>query len=150
MQDDVKQEGKMLRKNIKWFLIHTLNLSLAHTYGIHVYYKSVCFLKKSLILQSSPKKYIVLRHSMKVLYFLINWTCFSDLFFTRVTPSKMFDVLKDDFDHYFIALVLGGMIAVSVISRKLAARKALNRAWKWSNEIFLGILSTFASDLWKN
>ncbi|KAJ8320425.1 hypothetical protein KUTeg_002012 [Tegillarca granosa] len=53
-----------------------------------------------------------------------------DLFFTRVTPSKMFDVLKEDFDYYFISLVLGGMFAVSFISQKLAGRKALTRAWK--------------------
>jgi len=53
-----------------------------------------------------------------------------DLFFTRVMPSKMFDVLKEDFDYFFISSVLVGMIAVSIISQKLAARKALSRAWK--------------------
>jgi len=58
--------------------------------------------------------------------------CFfaADLFYTRVMPSKMFDVLKEDFDYFFISSVLLGMIAVSVISQKLAARRALNRAWK--------------------
>ena len=45
-------------------------------------------------------------------------------------PSKMFDVLKEDFDYLFISLVLIGMIALSVISQKLAARKALKRAWR--------------------
>lgn len=54
----------------------------------------------------------------------------SDLFYTRVNPSKMFDVLKDDFDYIFISSVLIGMIVVSVVSQKLAARKALNRAWR--------------------
>ena len=53
-----------------------------------------------------------------------------DLFFTRVMPSKMFDVLKEDFDHVFIGAVLFAMIAVSVISQKLASRKALMKAWK--------------------
>ncbi|XP_029634121.1 ER membrane protein complex subunit 1 [Octopus sinensis] len=53
-----------------------------------------------------------------------------DLFYTRVNPSKMFDVLKDDFDYIFISSVLIGMIVVSVVSQKLAARKALNRAWR--------------------
>ncbi|XP_064611751.1 ER membrane protein complex subunit 1-like [Liolophura sinensis] len=53
-----------------------------------------------------------------------------DLFYTRVMPSKMFDVLKEDFDYFFISSVLIGMIVVSVITQKLAARKALNRAWK--------------------
>jgi len=53
-----------------------------------------------------------------------------DIFYTMVTPSKKFDVLKDDFDYFFIGSVLFAMIAVSVISQKLAGRKALNRAWK--------------------
>jgi len=53
-----------------------------------------------------------------------------DLFYTRVNPSKMFDVLKEDFDYFFISIVLSAMILVSIISQKLAARKALNRAWK--------------------
>lgn len=55
---------------------------------------------------------------------------FADLFYTRVNPSKMFDVLKEDFDYLFIGAVLGAMIAVSIIARKLSIRKALNRAWK--------------------
>ena len=55
---------------------------------------------------------------------------FLDLFYTRVNPSKMFDVLKDDFDYIFISSVLIGMIVVSIVSQKLAARKALNRAWR--------------------
>lgn len=53
-----------------------------------------------------------------------------DLFYTRVMPSKMFDVLKEDFDYFFISSVLIGMIVVSVITQRLAVRKALNRAWK--------------------
>ncbi|XP_013409710.1 ER membrane protein complex subunit 1-like isoform X1 [Lingula anatina] len=52
-----------------------------------------------------------------------------DLFFTQVTPSRKYDVLKEDFDYFFISAVLIGMIVVSVVSQKLAARKALNRAW---------------------
>ena len=52
------------------------------------------------------------------------------MFYTRVMPSKMFDVLKEDFDYVFISSVLVGMIAVSVITQKVAAKKALKRAWK--------------------
>ena len=59
-----------------------------------------------------------------------NLLYFSDLFYTRVYPSKLFDVLKEDFDYLFISAVLGAMIVVSVVARKLAQRKALNRAWK--------------------
>lgn len=42
----------------------------------------------------------------------------------------MFDVLKEDFDFYFISLVMLGMFLVTFITQKLAARKALNKAWK--------------------
>jgi len=53
-----------------------------------------------------------------------------DLFFTRTQPSKMFDVLKDDFDHYFISSVLIGMLVTLFAVRRLAQVKQLNKAWK--------------------
>ena len=54
----------------------------------------------------------------------------SDIFVTKVMPSKMFDVLKEDFDYLFIGSVVVGIVSVSFISQKLAAKKALNRTWK--------------------
>ncbi|PAA92794.1 hypothetical protein BOX15_Mlig023688g2 [Macrostomum lignano] len=53
----------------------------------------------------------------------------TDLFCTRVQPSKMFDVLKADFDYAFIAAVTIGMIIGSFVTQRLAARKALFRLW---------------------
>lgn len=53
-----------------------------------------------------------------------------DLFYTRVTPSKTFDMLKEDFDHWLIVMVLVGLIASSYITKQLASRKALKQAWK--------------------
>ncbi|CAL1543686.1 unnamed protein product [Lymnaea stagnalis] len=53
-----------------------------------------------------------------------------DIFYTRVMPSRMFDVLKEDFDYLFIGGVLGLMILFSFITQKFAAKKALKRAWK--------------------
>ncbi|KAH9504429.1 DUF1620 super, partial [Bulinus truncatus] len=53
-----------------------------------------------------------------------------DIFYTRVMPSRMFDVLKEDFDYLFIGSVLALMIIFSFITQKLAAHKALKRAWK--------------------
>lgn len=53
-----------------------------------------------------------------------------DLFYTRVAPSKTFDVLKEDFDHFLITAVLAGLTLISYITRKLASRKALKQAWK--------------------
>ncbi len=53
-----------------------------------------------------------------------------DIYCTRVTPSKGFDLLKDDFDHYVIASVLVGLTAAAYITRKLSQRKNLKSAWK--------------------
>ncbi|KAA0184592.1 hypothetical protein HAZT_HAZT005346 [Hyalella azteca] len=53
-----------------------------------------------------------------------------DLFFSRVFPSKMFDMLKDDFDYVLIAGALLGLVAAALITRKLAQRKALYHQWK--------------------
>lgn len=53
-----------------------------------------------------------------------------DIFYTRVAPSKTFDLLKEDFDYHLIGLVLFGLIAASFITKNLAARKTLKQAWK--------------------
>lgn len=53
-----------------------------------------------------------------------------DLFYTKVAPSKTFDVLKEDFDHLMIVLVLIGLIVASYITKHLASRKALKQIWK--------------------
>ncbi|XP_008550454.1 ER membrane protein complex subunit 1 [Microplitis demolitor] len=53
-----------------------------------------------------------------------------DLFYTRVAPSKTFDVLKEDFDYYLIILVLAGLLVASYITKKLASQKAQKQAWK--------------------
>lgn len=53
-----------------------------------------------------------------------------DIFHTRVQPSKMFDVLKEDFEHWLIAGVVLSMLVASFITQKLAGRKALNKQWK--------------------
>lgn len=53
-----------------------------------------------------------------------------DIFFTRTQPSKMFDVLKDDFEHLFIVVVLSGMFIAAITTRKLAQNKKLNKAWR--------------------
>lgn len=53
-----------------------------------------------------------------------------DVFYTRVAPSKTFDVLKEDFEHRLIILVLAGLMLATYATKKLAARKALRQAWK--------------------
>ena len=53
-----------------------------------------------------------------------------DLFYTRVTPSRMFDVLKDDFDYWFVAATLGLLVIVTFLSQRLAAVKMLKQMWQ--------------------
>ncbi|KAJ8927927.1 hypothetical protein NQ314_019557 [Rhamnusium bicolor] len=53
-----------------------------------------------------------------------------DIFYTRVAPSKTFDVLKEDFDHLMIVLVLSGLILASYVTKHLASKKALKQVWK--------------------
>ncbi|KAJ3587022.1 hypothetical protein NHX12_013413 [Muraenolepis orangiensis] len=53
-----------------------------------------------------------------------------DLYQTRVYPSKQFDVLKDDYDYMLISSVLFGLFFATMISKRLAEVKLLNRAWR--------------------
>ncbi|XP_012531273.1 ER membrane protein complex subunit 1 isoform X4 [Monomorium pharaonis] len=53
-----------------------------------------------------------------------------DLFYTRVAPSKTFDVLKEDFDYYLIVIVLVALLISSYVTKKLASQKAQKQAWK--------------------
>ena len=79
-----------------------------------------------------------------------------DLFYTRVTPSKMFDVLKEDFDYIFISGVLSALILVSFLCSKLASMKNLKMAWTWihlhcdstwNNKIYLWRKNYFSLNL---
>ncbi|KAA0707045.1 ER membrane protein complex subunit 1 [Triplophysa tibetana] len=53
-----------------------------------------------------------------------------DIYQTRVFPSKQFDVLKDDYDYVLISSVLFGLFFATMISKRLAEVKLLNRAWR--------------------
>lgn len=53
-----------------------------------------------------------------------------DLFVTRVSPSKTFDLLKEDFDYFLITVVLIGFTTGSFVVEHLSSRKALKQAWK--------------------
>ncbi|XP_055515205.1 ER membrane protein complex subunit 1 [Leucoraja erinacea] len=53
-----------------------------------------------------------------------------DIFQTRVYPSKQFDVLKDDYDYVLISSVLLGLVFTTMITKRLAQVKLLNRAWR--------------------
>lgn len=53
-----------------------------------------------------------------------------DLFYTRVAPSKTFDVLKDDFDYLVIIIVTTVLLISAYVTKNLASQKALKQAWK--------------------
>jgi hypothetical protein len=53
-----------------------------------------------------------------------------DLYCTRVTPSKGFDLIKEDFDYYVISSVLLALVIASVATKKLSQRKNLKIAWR--------------------
>jgi hypothetical protein len=53
-----------------------------------------------------------------------------DLFVTRVSPSKTFDLLKEDFDYFLISIVLVGLVTASYVVKHLAAKKTIKQAWK--------------------
>lgn len=53
-----------------------------------------------------------------------------DLFVTRVSPSKTFDLLKEDFDYFMISIVLVGLTTATYVVKHLAAKKAIKAAWK--------------------
>ncbi len=53
-----------------------------------------------------------------------------DIFFTRVFPSKTFDMLREDFDYFFIITLMLGLIFGTFLSKKLASSSNLKKAWK--------------------
>ncbi|WAR13827.1 EMC1-like protein, partial [Mya arenaria] len=74
-----------------------------------------------------------------------------DLFQTRVQPSKMFDVLKEDFEHYVIAIVVLSMLLVSFITKKLASRKALNKQWKIErHQVLMNVVLVLGVSIFNN
>jgi len=53
-----------------------------------------------------------------------------DFFWTRIQPSGAFDVLKDDFDHFMILIILIGFFIGTYACKRFAQLKVLNRLWQ--------------------
>lgn len=53
-----------------------------------------------------------------------------DIYFTRVTPSRLFDVLKEDFDYLFITVTLVILALATFVSSRLASVKILRQLWR--------------------
>jgi hypothetical protein len=60
------------------------------------------------------------------LFFFLN----KDIYFTRVFPSKTFDLLREDFDYFFVSTLMVGLVLGTVLSKKLASSSNLKKAWK--------------------
>jgi len=52
------------------------------------------------------------------------------MFYTRLTPSGTFDILKDDFDHWFISAALLALLAAAQVTKTVARSRDLAQAWK--------------------
>ena len=52
-----------------------------------------------------------------------------DLFFTRTSPSKGFDLLPDSFSRILVSIVVLGLIGVLFVANRMASDKAVNHAW---------------------
>ena len=52
-----------------------------------------------------------------------------DLFFTRIQPSKTFDLLPDDFPYAMLVLVFVTLSGGSLILKQIDERRAIQRKW---------------------
>lgn len=52
-----------------------------------------------------------------------------DLFFTRVAPSKTFDVLSENFNKIQLVLTIGGLALAILITKPMVRRKKLRERW---------------------
>lgn len=52
-----------------------------------------------------------------------------DLFFTRTSPSKGFDLLPDSFSRELVSIVSVGLVIVLFVVRRMGSQKALKNSW---------------------
>ena len=52
-----------------------------------------------------------------------------DLFFTRTSPSKGFDLLPDSFSRMIVSIVTIGLVIVLFVVKRIGSNKALKQGW---------------------
>lgn len=52
-----------------------------------------------------------------------------DIFFTRTSPSRGFDLLPDSFNRYLLSLIVAGMFIATVVLQKMVAKKVRSQGW---------------------
>ena len=53
-----------------------------------------------------------------------------DLFYTRLQPSRGFDMVPDDFPHALLVAMVGGMGVALVVLRAVLQKRALKLKWQ--------------------
>jgi len=52
-----------------------------------------------------------------------------DLFFTRTSPSRGFDLLPDSFSRILVSIVSIGLVAVLFVLKRMGSQKAFKQIW---------------------
>ena len=52
-----------------------------------------------------------------------------DLFFTRTSPTKGFDLLPDSFSRVLVSFVSIGLVIVLFVVKRMGSKKALKQGW---------------------
>ena len=53
----------------------------------------------------------------------------ADIFFTRMAPSKGFDLLPETFNRILLSIVVVGLLVALVVVRNMSAKKMVVMAW---------------------
>ena len=123
---------KLLTKSLETLFICLFVENMVHSVNQMSYQnlkiKNKCFYGWEPIFNLQYYFNVTLIHHVNTCHFCL--LIFTDYYFTRVTPSKLFDVLKEDFDYMFISAVLSGLVIAAYITRRLSAMRSLRQAWK--------------------
>lgn len=52
-----------------------------------------------------------------------------DLFFTRTSPSRGFDLLPDSFSKLLVSIVTIGLLAVLFVVKQMGSKKIVKQGW---------------------
>ena len=73
--------------------------------------------------------FVVDTHTRSHLHYYQVFAYGLDLFSTRLTPSKPYDLLPKQFDFVFLVCLLPILVIAAVVFHHLVGRKRLNTAW---------------------
>jgi hypothetical protein len=53
----------------------------------------------------------------------------ADIFFTRMAPSKGFDLLPENFNRILLSIVVVGLLVAVAVVRNMSTNKMVKMAW---------------------